>query len=272
MANRIIGLTTAIAISFLSITSAQVNFTSDAITFRTSSNQTPRTTHYGNLDIFGSGTTGSVLSVENTYVGSLSRVAIYGYSAPQPGAGIGIKGCGGLRGVQGYAWESATSGIHYGGYFTATNAPTNYGIYASAANGINNYAAYFSGSTYCTGAYLPSDEKLKENVEDMDNSLTKVLKLNPKKYDYKIKEFAQMNLPKGKRFGLIAQDVETVFPELITEITEPDTSEIPEPNKKLNTFKAVDYVSLIPILVQAIKEQQQEINDLRRIVETKCNK
>ena len=266
MIKKIVGISALVGCSLLiQNANAQINISADQITFREPTLNTRNTVHYGGLDIYGAGTSGTgILNVVNQYVGTLSRVAVYGYSVPQAGKGTGGKFCGGLYGVNGYASETGATGTHYGGYFTASNAPTNYGIYASAANGTKNYAAYFSGNTYCTGSYTPSDEKLKENLEDIDGSLERILKLKPKKYDYKVKEFQKMNLPHGKKFGLLAQDVEAIFPELITEMSEPDTSENPDQNKKRETFKAVDYVSLIPILVNAIQEQQKQLLEQKK--------
>ena len=90
-----------------------------------------------------------------------------------------------------------------------------------------------------------------------------------------------MNFPKSRQFGLFAQELETVFPELVTEtpiflpadsITVKDGKQwkrIPNPDKSTgalspdSTFKAVDYISLIPVLIAAIQEQQKEIATLK---------
>ena len=80
-------------------------------------------------------------------------------------------------------------------------------------------------------------------------------------------EAGKMNLPKGKQFGLIAQDVETVFPELVKDevnVIMPDLKKNPDGLKQEIKYKGVNYIGLIPILTQAIKEQQLQINDLRR--------
>ena len=121
------------------------------------------------------------------------------------------------------------------------------------------YAAYFSGNVYCTGSYLPSDEKLKENIQPLHNALDKVMKLDVKTYSYKTTEFPEMNLPTGTQNGFTAQNIESVFPELVK--VNPAKKEQPA------EFKAINYTGLIPILTEAIQEQQKIIDQLKERIE-----
>ncbi len=103
-----------------------------------------------------------------------------------------------------------------------------------------------------SGIYaLPSDKKLKENIEKIDSSLFELKKLNGYKFTWK--DDAPMNM-KGHDIGLIAQEVESVFPELVQ-------------NDSIRGYKAIYYYKLIPILIEAIKEQQLIIDDQGRIIE-----
>lgn len=111
------------------------------------------------------------------------------------------------------------------------------------------YAAYFSGNTYCTGSYLPSDEILKENIQPLQNALDDVMKLEIKSYYFK-PEFTGMNFPTGRQYGFTAQNMESVFPELV-KLNPAKGAEQPV------EFKAVNYTGLIPVLTQAIQEQQK---------------
>lgn len=100
--------------------------------------------------------------------------------------------------------------------------------------------------TLCT----PSDSKLKENVillKDI-SECDHVLNLNPVQYNYIHDE------RKKQHYGLIAQDVENIFPDLIKETY--DTTH------KTN-IKSVNYVELIPILIHKMKQMQTEINNLK---------
>ena len=132
---------------------------------------------------------------------------------------------------------------------TGTAAGT-WGLYAYATTA--GYAGYFSGNIYCSGSYLPSDEKLKENIAPLENALDKVMQLEIKTYNYK-SEFAEMNLPATRQYGFTAQNIESVFPELV-KINPAKEKEQPI------EFKAVNYIGLIPILTEAIQEQQKEID------------
>jgi hypothetical protein len=113
------------------------------------------------------------------------------------------------------------------------------------------YAAYFSGNVYCSGSYLPSDEKLKENIQPMQNALDKVMKLEVKSYNFKSSEFPEMNLPTDQQYGFIAHNMESTFPELVK--VNPAKKEQP------TEFKAINYTGLIPVLTEAIQEQQKQI-------------
>ncbi len=125
-----------------------------------------------------------------------------------------------------------------------------WGLFSSAT--FAGYAAYFQGNIYCTGSYLPSDEKLKENIQPLQNTLDKVMKLDIKTYYFK-EEFADMNFPTSMQYGFTAQNLESVFPELI-KINPAKGKEQPI------EFKAVNYIGLIPILTEAIQEQQKEMD------------
>lgn len=131
---------------------------------------------------------------------------------------------------------------------TGTSAGT-WGLYVYATTA--GYAGYFSGNIYCTGNYLPSDEKLKDNILPMQNALDKVMKLDVKTYNYKTTEFPEMNLPTDTQNGFTAQNLETVFPELVK--FNPAKKEQPV------EFKAINYTGLIPVLTEAIQEQQKQL-------------
>ena len=92
-----------------------------------------------------------------------------------------------------------------------------------------------------------SDQRFKENIRDLDDGLSKVMELRPRKFDWKEGKGADI---KDDR-GFIAQEFEKVFPDLISEWKDP-APEGEEP------YKAVSQ-DLIPTLVKAIQEQQATI-------------
>jgi hypothetical protein len=99
-----------------------------------------------------------------------------------------------------------------------------------------------------------SDIRLKENIDPLENSLSKIMKLNGVSFNWK-------NLPDivghpGKRdYGIIAQEVEKVFPEVIHE----SAHESSDGDK----YKTVAYDKLVPVLIEAIKELKAEIEELK---------
>lgn len=96
------------------------------------------------------------------------------------------------------------------------------------------------------GKALPSsDERLKENIHTIQDPLKKVSALRGVTFDFKE--------DKQKQIGFIAQEVEKVIPEAVGE--RPDG------------YKGVAYGNLVGLLVEAIKEQQEQINELKATVE-----
>jgi hypothetical protein len=93
-----------------------------------------------------------------------------------------------------------------------------------------------------TGAtYNTSDERLKENIKSIDSD--NLFSLNPILYSYK------ENLNKKQHYGLLAQNVEEVFPELVEE--------------NYFGYKSVNYQELIPIIISKMKNMQSEIDQLK---------
>jgi hypothetical protein len=95
-----------------------------------------------------------------------------------------------------------------------------------------------------------SDQRLKENIRDLDDGLEKVLALKPRKFDWK--ENKGENIKNAR--GFIAQELELVFPDMISNWTD-------EPPEGEEPYKAVN-ANLIPTLVKAIQEQQAIITAL----------
>jgi hypothetical protein len=160
----------------------------------------------------------------------------------------------------------------------------NYAMFALAgADADTNYAGFFEGDVHVTGTLTqPSDRRLKENIQPMSASLLRsggVLRLleqlNPVSYVYKTDMVEKINLPSFPQYGFIAQEVELLFPDLIKQESTPEfkisTVDDGKGHKMVkkekvatHTYKAINYVGLIPVLTQALKEQQLEIEALKR--------
>ncbi|MBN2862610.1 MAG: tail fiber domain-containing protein [Bacteroidales bacterium] len=100
---------------------------------------------------------------------------------------------------------------------------------------------------FTTGVYSSlSDRRAKKNVEDMTGVIDRIMKLSPKRYN-----FTSQKENEQKYIGLIAQEVKELFPEFVFYHEESDSF-------------TMDYAGMSVVAIQAIKEQQSEIDDLRK--------
>ncbi|MDB5263950.1 MAG: hypothetical protein JWQ14_3233 [Adhaeribacter sp.] len=110
------------------------------------------------------------------------------------------------------------------------------------------------------------DAELKTNVEPVKNALETVQQLSPKTYEYNRGKYPKLKLPAGQQYGFMGEEVQRVLPELVNSKSE---SYMVGKNKyQMATLKDTDLVSLIPLLVAAIQEQQEEINQLRQQIQS----
>ena len=118
---------------------------------------------------------------------------------------------------------------------------------------------HIEGDIAISGSILPvSDIRLKKNIQTIENSLSIIQLLNPASYDFRIKKYAEMNLPTEIQYGFIAQELEKVLPSLVANSNNPD---------KEKAFKRVNYTGLIPFLVKGMQEQQAIIDNQRAKME-----
>jgi hypothetical protein len=197
---------------------------------------------------------------------SFFRFGVQGLSFTNtPGSGVNV-------GVEGNAQGDAF--VNYGVSSTAQgNATQNVGIYAQASGGTfnaavygdalsntANFAGYFNGNVFATGTITASDANLKTNIDSIGNALAIIDQLQPKKFNYNTAQYPGFNLPTALQYGLIAQDVEQVLPELVTTNIHP--AKFDSAGNVVNAavnYKGLNYTELVPILIQAVKEQQQQI-------------
>jgi hypothetical protein len=119
------------------------------------------------------------------------------------------------------------------------------------ANSSGTVAGSIAHTAVTTTAYqTSSDKRLKENIENSSNTLSKVLDIKVRSFDWKEDE-------SHVDYGFIAQELYDVFPEVVGKGD--DTNEIDDPKGVWQ----VEYGRLTPVLVKAIQEQQTIINDLK---------
>ncbi len=115
-----------------------------------------------------------------------------------------------------------------------------------------SFTLHVNGSVAGTSAYNNlSDKRFKKDVAPIANALKKVLSLKGITYNWDNTLNPTLNIDDKNHIGFIAQDVEKILPQVV------NTSD-----DKLKT-KTVEYSSIVPVLVEAIKEQQNEIERLK---------
>ena len=175
--------------------------------------------------------------------------ALFGTTNSSATAGIGIKLNYDAAGNIIYCVTSAT-----------TNAGSNNFTYYSTGAAAYRFYVGAGGTVFATSTTISaiSDQRLKENVKDLDVGLNEIMQLKPRTFDWKEGKGKDI---KGDR-GFIAQEFEQIFPDLVDEWKD----EPPEGEDPYNSVRQ----DLIPVLVKAIQElkaivdaQQQEINALK---------
>ena len=115
-------------------------------------------------------------------------------------------------------------------------------------DGSAHWRIYAYGNIYLNGGtYQGSDIHWKKNITQIDKALDKVLSLRGVYYEWRTDEYPDKLFDKGVQVGIIAQDVEKVMPELIQEVD--------------GGYKTLEYGKLTALLIEAIKEQQNIINE-----------
>jgi hypothetical protein len=107
---------------------------------------------------------------------------------------------------------------------------------------VGNIAA--SGTVSASGTTLTSDARLKSNVVGINNGLSKIMSLRPVNYD---KKFDLDSAGSVNEHGFIAQELQKIMPELVTE------------GKDKDKLLSINYTAVIPVLTKAIQEQQDTI-------------
>ncbi len=175
---------------------------------------------------------------------------------------------------------NATNGYNFGVYGVITGSKNGAGIYGTTY-GIHSaipgkYAGYFDDDTYVDGTLTansmvtPSDSRLKTNIEPLTGrgtALDNVLNMHPIAYNYKKREIPKEELDTMqastlkifeaknnkqsaiRHYGLIAQDLQELYPDLVYEGQE--------------GYLGINYVELVPVLICAIQELKQELNELK---------
>lgn len=137
-----------------------------------------------------------------------------------------------------------------------TTTPGTYKLYV-------NGTSYFNGNGTYNGTWLASDQQLKTNIDSLNNALSIINQLKPSSYFFDTTNVYGMNFSNQKQYGLIAQDVEQLLPELISNTTKPATYDTAGVLlTPALTYKVLNYNAFTAIMLQGIKEQSSKIDSL----------
>lgn len=194
---------------------------------------------------------------------------------------------------------------HTNASFYGLSGQSGWGFYVSADGDARVQLNGSNGTISCTGdvvAYA-SDGRLKENVKPIENALDKVKAIRGVSYDWveNIKDEYEFHPTKMHEVGVIAQEIQAVLPEVVSiapfdmlysqktgwkkiqkkmeadlgrEVTKAEAKteyeklsiEEQESLQDKNDFLTVNYERIVPLLIEAIKEQQEQIDELKKLI------
>lgn len=116
----------------------------------------------------------------------------------------------------------------------------------------------FGDAQISGGVWSASDRNLKNDIEPLTSTLSKIARLQPRSYYYKHQDAPtkHLDLPEEFQFGLVAQELQEVFPNLVK-----TSIEYGEAGEELGEYSMVNYTGLIPVLLAGVQEQQQIIEE-----------
>jgi len=139
------------------------------------------------------------------------------------------------------AWGAFQSASNY-----SASAATKYALISGSNSFIGTQS--INGSLTVTGditAYYSSDERLKDNIQLISNPIEKVEQLRGVEFDWN--DRVQMNAGEHS-YGVIAQDVLAVLPELV--------------KQRYDGYYGVDYEKIVALLIEVVKNQEKRIKEL----------
>jgi hypothetical protein len=239
-----------------------------AVQANTNSSSASNSAVLGNNSGAGYGVSGQIPST------ATGVAAVYGNNL-RTTAGHGVYGQG-FNGVVGqtnygagyglYGSNAGATGLGIGTYGYGFN-----GVYGQTTDVTNGWAGYFTadlgvdGTGWSIGGWMTaSDRRLKSNIVKIENPLEKLMHLEGTHYTITTRAKGpngEIVTNSKEQFGVIAQDLEKVFPEMVKE------KAIFSNSGDDTVYKTVDYMQLVPVLIEAVKELNTEVENLKKEIE-----
>jgi len=147
-------------------------------------------------------------------------------------------------------------GFHWGGVVASNIAIESDGTIAIRDNPGTGYEKFRCLTLKSNGFIEPSDARLKKNITPISSALDKVKKMQGVTYNWRKDINDNNGLEDGTQYGLIAQELEKIIPELV--------------HTDKEGWKSIEYSHLVPVLIEAIKEQQLTIDKQNIIINHYC--
>ena len=147
-----------------------------------------------------------------------------------------------------YYTDGAVNGLPIGVAFVIGNGDIDTNNNIAGSNPSNAFYVKYNGDATLAGDLtINSDARLKSNIVSLGSTLAKLMQIDGKSYTMKSND-------RESKIGLLAQEILEVFPELV------------KAGEDKNETLSVNYQGLIPVLINAIKEQQNQIDELKSLL------
>jgi hypothetical protein len=195
---------------------------------------------------------GVMAGVGNT--GSDGATGLTGPAGPTGVTGVTGAGVTGVTGVAGPTGHTGVTGV------TGTTGVT--GATGNVSGSLSPTSIACSGSITATGNITAgySDKRLKENIKTLENALAKVEQLNGVTFNANSLATSFGYTDKKKQVGIIAQEVQKVLPEVV--VPAPFDTDHYGNSLSGESYLAIQYEKLVPLLIEAIKELSAKVNKL----------
>ena len=169
--------------------------------------------------------------------------------------GLALNNSGTAIGVEGFSNSTAGTGVQ-AGFVGGTDI---------TASGWSLWSDGWAGGTTAWQNF--SDKRIKKNIQTIGGALQKIMLLRGVEFKYDLTNYPDLNIDTDtKQFGFVAQEVEQIFPEMVRNSKVPVSVFQMDNKMKRATehyeIKTLSYSGIIPIIVEAMQEQQLIINNL----------
>jgi hypothetical protein len=208
-----------------------------------------------NYSTVGGGNSNTASGERGTVGGGSSNTA-GGFNSVVPGGEANSA-----TGNYSFAAGRRAKAFHQGAFVWADSTDADFSSTANdqfiirAAGGVGigttapSYKLHVNGNIHATGSITSSDQRYKQNIRTLNDALARIRRLRGVSYEWNRAAYPEMQFASGTQLGFIAQEVEPVLPEIV--------------HKSSTGMYSLNYPALVPVLVEAVKEQQQQVEKVQ---------